>query len=398
MPIGLDHSGCSHDHGPRSKTDTNQKSTVGGRMESVETIKSNQSSTTAQESKMRATIALGTEFWNDSCALSEVQEAVDNGAVGATSNPVIVLNAVKADPKTWTPIIDQFVKDNPHAIEDEIAWMLIEDLGKKAAKILEPIHTRTNGAQGYLSMQVNPKFYRDPNRMFEHGLRLAQLAPNIAIKAPSTAEGIEAMERLVSVGINVNATVSFSVAQAVAIAEAFERGIDKAESSGKGGDHLHPYVTLMVGRIDDHMQRTLTKESITVDPGVCHWAGVAVFKRAHQIFKARGYRSTLLAAAYRHQMHWSELIGDSNVQTIPFTWWKQFNNSDITPKLSLEEPVDPKILSALHGKFGEFRKAYDEDGMKPADFGRYGATLHTIQQFLTGYQDLLGIVRERMVR
>ncbi|MEQ1878653.1 MAG: transaldolase family protein [Bdellovibrionia bacterium] len=364
----------------------------------IETHKSTGPQASNAKTKMQKTIDLGVEFWNDSCGLSELQDAVDNGATGATSNPVIVLGAVKADPKTWTPVIDQFVSENPHATEDEIAWLLIEDLGRKAAKILEPIHKRSGGAQGYLSMQVNPKYYRDPNRMFDHGVRLAQLAPNIAIKAPATLEGIEAMEKLVAHGINVNATVSFSVSQAIAIAEAFERGLDKAERAGKGGSHLHPYVTIMVGRIDDHMQRTLTKEAITVDPGICHWAGVAVYKRAYQIFKTRGYRAILLAAAYRHQMHWSELIGTDNVQTIPYSWWKQFNNSDISPRLSLEEPLSPSILAQLHGKFGEFRKAYDEFGLQPSEFGRYGATLHTLNQFLAGYQDLLGIVRERMIR
>ncbi|HEX4923474.1 MAG TPA: transaldolase family protein [Bdellovibrionales bacterium] len=347
--------------------------------------------------KMQQTAELGTEFWNDSCALNELADAIENGAVGATSNPVIVLNAVKSDAKTWTPVIDQLVRDNRHATEDEIAWMLIEELGRRAAKLLEPIYNKTNGAQGFLSMQVNAKYYRDPNRMFDHGVRLAGLAPNIAIKAPATEAGIAAMEKLVAHGININATVSFSVAQAVAMAEACERALDAADRAGKAAN-LHPYITIMVGRVDDHMQRMLTKENITVNPGVCNWAGVAVFKRAHQIFKQRGYRTRLLAAAYRHHLHWTELIGKNVVQTIPYSWWKQFNNSDLRPQATLDNPIDATVLMQLHTKFGEFRKAYNEDGLQPADFEHYGATVHTLNQFLGGYQDLLGLVRERMVR
>lgn len=349
------------------------------------------------KSKMQQTADLGTEFWNDSCALNELTEAIENGATGATSNPVIVLNAVKGDLKTWTPVIDQLARDNVHATEDELAWLLIEELGRRAAKLLEPVYERTSGAQGFLSMQVNAKYFRDPNRMFDHGVRLAGLAPNIAIKAPATEAGIAAMEKLVAHGININATVSFSVAQAVAMAEACERALDAADRAGKAAT-LHPYITIMVGRVDDHMQRAMAKENITVNPGVCNWAGVAVFKRAHQIFKQRGYRTRLLAAAYRHHLHWTELIGKNVVQTIPYSWWRQFNNSELRPQHALETPVEAPILSQLHGKFGEFRKAYLEDGMRPADFEHYGATVHTLNQFLGGYQDLLGLVRERMVR
>jgi transaldolase len=350
------------------------------------------------KSKMQMTCELGTDFWNDSCALNELKEAVDNGAVGATSNPVIVLNAVKNDPQTWSPVIDQLIKDSLSATEDEIAWMLIEELGRRASKLLLPIFEETQGKKGFLSMQVNPKYYRDADRMFEHGMRLASLGPNIAIKAPCTDAGIIAMERLVSEGLNINATVSFSVSQAVSMAEAIERGLEQALRSGKGGPRLHPYVTIMVGRVDDHIQKIMAKENVIINPGVVSWAGVAVFKKAFQIFRSRGYRSSLLAAAYRHHLHWSELIGPGNIQTIPYSWWKAFNASDLQPQVTIEKPVEPAILSQLYGKFSEFRKAYDEGAMSASEFGRYGATVNTVNQFLVGYQDLLGLVRERMFK
>jgi transaldolase len=353
---------------------------------------------TPRPGRMAETIAQGADFWNDSCAPSELAEAVAAGAVGATSNPVIVFTAVKSDPATWMPVLDELIRDRPQATEDELAWALIEALGRRAAALLLPVYERTAGAKGFLSMQVSPKLYRDPDRMREHGLALAVLAPNVAVKVPATAAGLAAAEELVAQGVNVNATVSFTLSQAMAAAEAFERGLERARRDGRDMARLHPYVTLMVGRLDDHLQRLMTKQGVAIDPGLLHWAGIAVFKKARTLFRARGFRGTLLAAAYRHHLHWSELIGPGVVLSMPYAWWKQFDASDIEVGPSLDRPLEPRIVQALQRKFEDFRRAYDEGGIAPEDFGSYGASVHTLQQFLGGYQDLVGLVRERMLR
>jgi transaldolase len=353
---------------------------------------------TLQATKMRLTTERGADFWNDSCALNELGEAVRNGAVGATSNPVIVSTVVKADPGTWTPVLDELVLSMPEAGEDEIAWSLIEAIGKRAAALLEPVHRETGGRKGFLSMQVNPKLYRSSAKMLEHGRRLAALAPNVAIKVPATPAGVAAGVELVASGINVNATVSFTLPQALYVAQAFEGAMDRAKASGVDMPRLHPYVTLMVGRLDDLLQRVLAKEGVSIDPGYLHWAGIAVFKKARGIFRKKGYRSTLLAAAYRHHLHWSQLIGPGVVLSMPYAWWKQFEASDIEVEETLDRPVEPRIVDALYAKFKDFRRAYDENGLAPEEFVHYGATLHTLNQFIGGYQDLLAIVRERMLR
>jgi transaldolase len=349
-------------------------------------------------SRMKQTIDAGVEFWNDSCAPAELADAVAHGAAGATSNPVIVYTAIKADPKTWTPVMDGLIAARPQAIEDEIAWALIEALGVKAAAILAPVHKASRGARGFLSMQVSPKLYPDTERMVEHGKVLSAVAPNVAIKVPATEAGIRAAEELVAAGINVNATVSFTVAQSIAVAEAFERGLDRARARGADMLALHPYATIMLGRLDDHLGRIAAKEGIEVDPTLIGQAGIAVFKRARAVFQERGYRATLLAAAYRHHPHWSRLIGPGIVQSIPYTWWKQFEASDVEVRPTLDEPVDPEVVETLCRRFEDFRRAYGVDTLPPEEFIRFGPTIHTLNQFIGGYQDLLGLVRERMLR
>jgi transaldolase len=337
---------------------------------------------------LQRTRELGAEFWNDSCALGELTEAVAAGASGATSNPVIVAAALAGEPERWTPVMDRLIRDLPRATEDEIAWEVISELGRAAAKVLQPVFEASGGQSGYLSMQVNPKYHRDPDRMFEHGRQLAALAPNIAIKAPATDAGLEALRRLTAAGVVVNATVSFSVSQALAVAELLDGEVQPGRRP--------PWVTLMVGRVDDHLKRVIAAEGLEVSAEVVQWAGVAVFKKAHALFQRRGHRCQLLAAAYRNQLQWTELVGPGVVLTMPYPWWKKFNASGVEPEVRIELPVPDAELHALQA-LPEFRRAWDEGGLKREEFERYGASIHTLNQFLTSYQELLTPVRARIL-
>lgn len=341
--------------------------------------------------------ALGADWWNDSGVPSELGEAVALGAVGGTSNPVIASQTAKANPHLCLPILEQLIKEHRHATEDELAWKLIHELGQASAKQLLPVWERTKGAKGYLSMQVNPKFYPNADLMIAQAVELSALAPNIAIKAPANDVGIIAMEEMIARGVNVNATVSFSVPQALAVSAAFERGLKRARATGCNADAIRPYITIMIGRVDDHLKRVAEAQQIASTPGVIDWAGIAVFKNAHRLFQSSGRPGVLLAAAYRHEGHWSQIIGREVLQTIPYTWWTKFNTSATEPRLTIDDPVDPAIVAELRTKFPDFNKAHDEDGMPPAEFVRYGATVHTLNQFLGGYADLVAFVRAAML-
>ncbi|QSH41838.1 transaldolase family protein [Lentisphaerota bacterium ZTH] len=347
------------------------------------------------KSRMQLTSETATDFWNDSCSLNELREAVENGAVGATSNPVIVYNVIKNEEDFWMGELRNIIKSNPHASEEAITWKLIEHIGIEAAKILQPTFENSNGQKGRLSLQVNPAHYNDAKAMVADAKHLASLAPNIAIKAPCTAEGIAAMEEMTANGIVINGTVCFTLPQMLACAEAVERGLKRAEANGLDTSSMQPNVTLMVGRLDDYLRDVMSRESIILDPGYLEWAGVAVFKKAYKIFNERGYRSVPLAAAYRNHMHWSEFIGGRVVLTVPYKWWKKFNNSDIDVTPRIDNPVEQCKIDALYKYFNDFRKAFDEDGMQTDEFITYGATVKTLNQFVNGYYDLLNFIRNK---
>jgi transaldolase len=341
--------------------------------------------------------ALGADWWNDSGVPDELGQAVALGAVGGTSNPVIVAQAVKAQPALCNPLIDRLAAEFPNATEDELAWKLIHTLAIDAASRLKPVFDATRGVKGFLSVQVSPKFYPNKDLMVAQATELAALAPNIAIKAPATEVGIAAMEEMTARGIRVNATVSFSVPQALAVSAALDRGLKRARKAGLNADAIRPYITLMIGRVDDQLRRVAEREKISVTSGAIDWAGIAVFKNAHALFKQRGLTGTLLAAAYRHENHWSQIIGREVLQTVPYSWWTKYNVSTTQPSLTLEQPVDDAIIAELRAKFPDFIRAHDENGMAPKEFVRYGATIHTLNQFLGGYADLLALIRARLL-
>jgi transaldolase len=338
-----------------------------------------------------------TDYWNDSCSMEELTYAIENGAVGATSNPSIVIAVLKKELPIWKPRILQLIADNPTWSEVEIAWKLIEEMGAKAATLLRPVFERENHKKGRLSLQTNPTFYRNAGAIVEQALRFDKLAPNIQVKIPATAAGIEAIEEVTFRGININATVCFTVPQSIAVAEAVERALKGRSAQNQDNSGLAPMCTIMIGRLDDWLKVVAKKENIVITPGDLDWAGIAAIKKAYELFRQRGYRTRLLAAAYRHHMHWSELIGGDIAMTIPYEWQVLFNNSDVEVKERMHNAVTPEIVDELYRKFSDFRRAYDLEGMKISEFDSFGATVRTLRTFIGSYYELLSFIRDFML-
>ena len=337
-----------------------------------------------------------TEYWNDSCAVKELEYAIDRGATGATTNPVIVGNVLNQEMDLWEDTLVKWIDEMPDATEEEVAWRLIEQMAVRGAKLLNPVYEKTNHKKGKISIQTNAKLYRNADAMAEQAIGFGDLAPNIMVKMPTSAAGIKAFEEATFAGISINATVSFTVAQAVAVAEAVERGLIRREEAGLSNENITPVCTIMVGRTDDWVKEAVKRDNLCLDPCALEYAGVAAFKNAYKIYQERGYKTRLLAAAYRNYFHWSEFIGGDVVLTITQPWQEKINGSDVEVKERMSRPVPEKYLNELK-KIPDFIMAYEEDGLKPEEFVHYGAFVKTISQFLGGYESLLGVIRKLMV-
>lgn len=338
-----------------------------------------------------------TDLWNDSCSIEELTHAVAHGAVGATTNPSIVLYVLNKEMHLWKGRIREIIAENPTACEDEIAIKLNEEMAVKGAAILRPVYDREKGKKGRISIQTGAKYYRDTQILIEQALTFAALAPNIQVKLPVTEAGIPAIEEATYHGVSINATVSFTVPQAIAVAEAVERGLKRREAEGKDISTMSPVSTIMCGRLDDWLRVVRERDDIIADPGCVEWAGVAVMKKAYRIYQERGYRLRLLSAAYRNHLHWSEFIGGDVVVSIPAKWQQRYNASSVPCIPRIDTPVAPKIIEELLDKFVEFRKAYEEDGLTPEQFDGFGPTARTLRQFIAAFVTLSEIVRDFMV-
>lgn len=338
-----------------------------------------------------------TQYWNDSCNAAELTYAIDNGAVGATSNPTIVGTVMKQEIDVWAPRVADIIERNPTWTDQEVTWQVIEEMAIRGWKMLEPIYRQNHGQNGRLSIQTNPTFNRSVEKMLEQARHFHTLADNVQIKFPTTAAGVEAMEAATAEGMSINATVSFTVPQALAIGEAVERGLAKREAEGQDTSWMGPVCTIMIGRTDDWVKKSCARDGIVVDPGAADWAGIAVFKRAAALYAERGYRTRLLAAAYRHHLHWSELIGGDVSMTIPAAWQRLFNASSVEVRDRWDDPVPEAYVDELLEHVPEFRKAYEPDGMGITDFDTYGATMRTLRAFVASYWELVGAIDELMI-
>jgi hypothetical protein len=118
-----------------------------------------------------------TDYWNDSCSIEEFTYGIEHGAVGATTNPVIVVDVLKSAYDDWRGRIQALIEAHPNGSEDDIAWALIDEMATKAAALLMPTFERTDGKKGRLSMQTSAKFYRNPKRDGRSGAALRDRDP-----------------------------------------------------------------------------------------------------------------------------------------------------------------------------------------------------------------------------
>lgn len=343
---------------------------------------------------LRMTEETPTRLWSDSATPRELSAAIGWGAVGATCNPVLALAALRDDLPRWQRRIREYAEDHPTASESQIGWAMVEELSVDAADLLIDAFAEHAGRNGRLSVQTDPRLYRDGDALVAQAVQFDALAPNIIVKIPATEVGIRAMEEATYRGVSINATVSFTVSQAVAVAEAIERGLERREAEGLDITGMGPVCTIMLGRLDDWLKVVATRDGIPMDPEILEWAGVAVFKHAYRIFRDRGFRTRLLSAAFRNHMHWSELVGGDVVISPPFEWQARLNASGIEPLPRIDEPVPDAVLSGLEEGLPEFRRAYDPDGMAIAEFEGFGATRRTLRQFLGACADLESVVRD----
>ena len=313
-------------------------------------------------------------WWTDSADFATMDEAIENGATGVTTNPILVKKSLYEFPDFWRP----YLKSAEGLKGDEKAEEIIRCITVKIAEKFLPIYESTEGVQGYVCAQVNPKKQGDTAAMVEMGRRLAAWAPNIAVKVPATAAGLRAIEELAAEGITTVGTVSFTTPQAVSIAAAQQRGIDRCRAAGKKPGAA--FSVIMVGRLDDYLRDVAKDMQSDVAESDIIQAGTAAIKKAHAICRERGYEAKLMPAGMRGGYHAVALAGSDMSFSL---------SAGILTALGKEtefvhhfdEAVSASTIESL-STIPEFVRAYNVEELSEAEYIRYGASQRTLSQFV----------------
>jgi transaldolase len=224
---------------------------------------------------------LGQSLWLDNITRSLVnsgtlQRYIDEFSVtGLTSNPTIFDHAIKNSTDYDSDISQSASRAKPP--EDLFFDLALADL-TRAADLFQPIFARTDGVDGWVSLEVSPLLAHDTNRTLAAARDLHQRAgkPNLFIKIPGTAEGLPAIEAAIFAGVPVNVTLLFSREQYIAAAEAYLRGVERRIEAG-----LNPAVasvaSLFISRWDVAISGKVPGE-------LSNRLGIAVAQRTYKAY------------------------------------------------------------------------------------------------------------------
>jgi transaldolase len=182
----------------------------------------------------------------------------------------------------------------------------------------------------------------------------------------------------VAEGITCTATVRFTLPQVLAIAERHRAGSLRARAAGKEPGRC--FAVIMIGRLDDYLREVAHDNQAAVSEEDIRLAGLAVTKRAYQMYKERGYEAVLLVAALRGDYHLTELAGADLIMSIHPSWQGPFVTQDFAREERIDRPVPADAIGRLR-QLPEFVRAYEPDGMSPREFIHYGVTQRTLCQF-----------------
>lgn len=300
----------------------------------------------------------------DLIASGELRRLIEeDGLRGMTSNPAIFEKAIAGSQ-------DYAADIQAMALEKKDAKAIYEVLSQRdvqsAADEFRPVYERTDGLDGYVSLEVNPHLAHDTPGTMQEARRLwsALNRPNVFIKVPATVEGLAAIQQLISEGINVNVTLLFGLPRYRQVAEAYIAGLEARAKQGKAVKHVASVASFFVSRIDSLVDSLLEPalakggKEANLAKAVRGQVAVASAKLAYQVYKESfgtiQFRNLTEAGACVQRLLWAStgtknpdysdvkyvesLIGADTVNTVPVETLNAYRDHG-APKPSLEKDV-----------------------------------------------------------
>ncbi len=346
----------------------------------------------------------------------------DGDVTGVTSNPTIFNNAIGGS-RIYDETIEPMALagNDPESIFFQLA---IEDI-RKAADLFRPTYDQTNGADGYVSLEVSPKLARSTKKTVEQAKWLWSLLdrPNVMIKIPATIQGLPAITAVIAEGINVNVTLIFSPERYVEVTDAYMRGLEKRLKAKKPIDHVASVASFFVSRIDTKVDPRL---KAIVESGGANGklagslmgkSAVSTCKNVYGIFEelfssdrfkklaAKGARpqralwasTSMKNPAYRDVLYVEELIGANTVNTMPPATVTAFKDHGVVGKGASEGQAEAKKvlsdLASLGIDMAVVSAELEDEGVK-SFINSYKELLKTIDKRSKEFRKNMGLLVE----
>jgi transaldolase len=351
----------------------------------------------------------GVSVWVDSLSreMLETGELTrlihEDAVVGVTSNPTIFENALSTG--DW---YDEQLRAELERSDDtkEVFFALaVEDI-KRACDLLRPVWERTEGVDGFVSLEVDPDLAYERDATFEQAKLLTELVdrPNLFVKIPATVPGLGAIEDSIAAGRSINVTHIFSLERYAAVAEAYVRGLERLVAAGGDPTYVASVASFFVSRVDTEADRRLAEVGredlqgrLAVDNAKLayqHYLDVFSGSRWDALAAAGARPQRCLWAststknpAYRDVLYVEDLIGPATVNTMPFETISAFQDHGVS-RVTLTEDV------------GEARALLDALAAAGIDYDDVTAVLESegVQKFSDSFASLLaGIDAKRAV-
>lgn len=355
----------------------------------------------------------GQSFWLDDLTRDLIhtgelaRRVSEEGLRGVTSNPKIFADAIEHS-EAYDDDIARLAREGLDAREilDRLTIKDVQD----ACDVLGPVHDASDGADGYVSLEVSPHLARDTAASLDEARRLfaAVDRPNVYIKIPGTTEGLPAIEDALAEGININITLLFSVPRYLEVARAYHRALERRAVLGQPLDAVSSVASFFLSRIDVIVDERLDRAPVGLrDKAACLKGRIAIAnaKTAYQEFQAtlagEGWRTLADRGArvqrvlwastgtknpdYRDVMYIEPLIGPFTISTMPYKTARAFADHGVVAP-TVERGAD------------DARRALAELDAVGIDFSEVNETLieQGIDKFVKPYDRLLGVVARRM--
>ena len=351
-------------------------------------------------SRLHELSAHGVSVWIDSLSremlesgqLSRLME--EDAVVGVTSNPTIFEKALSTG-----DLYDEQLRAELERTDEAKAVffaLAVEDV-RHACDLLRPVWDRTDGVDGFVSLEVDPDLAYEQEATFEQAKELTELVDrrNLFVKIPATAPGIGAIEDSIAAGRSINVTLIFSLERHAAVAEAYVRGLERLVAAGGDPTHVASVASFFVSRVDTEADRRLAEVGRDDLQGKLAIANAKLaYKQYLDVFS--GTRWDALAAAgarpqrclwaststknpaYRDVLYVEELVGPDTVNTMPLETITAFQDHGI-------------VRETLTEGVGEARELLRQLADAGIDYDDVTATLEAegVQKFSDSFATLL---------